>query len=79
MSYYQIVDETQNNDKDKVSFNIFFDKDKLHSLFSNKNISYSDISDKELYLLPVILKKTKFLFIIIIIFTIIGIKYINLN
>ena len=57
MSYYQIVGEAQNNEKDKVSFNIFFDKDKLHLLFSNKNISYSDISDKELYLLPIILKK----------------------
>ena len=57
VSYYQIVGEAQNNEKDKVSFNIFFDKDKLHLLFSNKNISYSDISDKELYLLPIILKK----------------------
>ena len=50
---------TQNNFKDKVNFNIFFDKDKLHTLFSNKNISYSDISDKELYLLPVIQKKNQ--------------------
>ena len=46
--------------KIKLTFNIFFDKDKLHSLFSNKNISYSDISDKELYLLPVILKRSNF-------------------
>ena len=59
VSYYQINDETQKNDKNKVIFNIFFDKDKLHSLFSNKNISYSDISDKELFLLPLILKKNK--------------------
>ena len=58
VSYYQIVD-TQNNVKDTVNFNIFFDKDKLHILFSNKNISYSDISDKELYLLPVIQKKNQ--------------------
>ena len=58
VSYYQIVD-TQNNVKDKANFNIFFDKDKLHILFSNKNISYSDISDKELYLLPVIQKKNQ--------------------
>ena len=57
VSYYQIADETQNSDIEKVYFNIFFDKDKLHLLFSNKGISYSDISDKELYLLPVILKK----------------------
>ena len=61
VSYYQIVDETQNSDKEKVIFNIFFDKNKLHSLFSNKSISYSDISDKELYLLPVILKKNQIL------------------
>ncbi len=59
VSYYQIADEKQSNIKDKVNFNIFFDKDKLHTLFSNKNISYSDISDKELYLLPVILKKNQ--------------------
>ena len=59
VSYYQIVDEEENIGKDEVIFNIFFDKDKLHSLFYNKNISYSDISDKELYLLPVILKKNQ--------------------
>ena len=59
VSYYQIVDESQSDVKKKVSFNIFFDKDKLHALFSNKNISYSDISDKELYLLPVIQKKNQ--------------------
>ena len=58
VSYYQIA-ETQNNDTDKANFNIFFDKDKLHTLFSNRNISYSDISDKELYLLPVIQKKNQ--------------------
>ena len=59
VSYYQIADEAQNNFKDKVNFNIFFDKDKLHTLFLNRNISYSDISDKELYLLPVIQKKNQ--------------------
>ena len=59
VSYYQIADEAQNSFKDKVNFNIFFDKDKLHTLFLNRNISYSDISDKELYLLPVIQKKNQ--------------------
>ena len=59
VSYYQITDEAQNNFKNKVNFNIFFDKDKLHTLFSSRNISYSDISDKELYLLPVIQKKNQ--------------------
>ena len=71
VSYYQIVSDQQNDnkdnvfkdrdqkDKDKVNFNIFFDKDSLHTLFSKKNISYSDISDKELYLLPLVLKKNQ--------------------
>ena len=68
VSYYQIADETQNSDKDKVNFNIFFDKDKLHSLFSNKSISYSDISDKELYLLPVILKKNEIIIYYLVFF-----------
>ena len=40
----------------KLTSIFFFDKDKLHTLFSDKNISYSDISDKELYLLPVFQK-----------------------
>ena len=60
VSYYQIVDAAQSDVKNKVNFNIFFDKDKLHTLFLNKNISYSDISDKELYLLPIIQKKNQF-------------------
>ena len=60
VSYYQIVDAAQSDVKNKVNFNIFFDKDKLHALFLNKNISYSDISDKELYLLPIIQKKNQF-------------------
>ena len=38
VSYYQIAEEAQNNFKNKVNFNISFDKDKLHTLFSNRNI-----------------------------------------
>ena len=59
VSYYQIASEEEINDKNQVNFNIFFDKDKLHTLFSNYNISYSDISEKELYLLPVIQKNNQ--------------------
>ena len=59
VSYYQVIEEENTEKENTIKFNIFFDKDKLHSLFSNKSISYSDISDKELYLLPVILKKNQ--------------------
>ena len=33
-----------------VNFSVTFDKDKIHKLFYKKGISYSDISDKELYM-----------------------------
>ena len=60
VAYYQILEKT-NEEKDQVkSFNIFFDKDKLHDLFYQKGISYSDISKNELYLLPILKKDNQF-------------------
>ena len=60
VAYYQVDTDSDNIDQiDKVKFNIFFDKDKLHSLFFKKNISYSEVNDKELYLLPVLSKNNK--------------------
>ena len=60
VAYYQILEKT-NEEKDQVkSFNIFFDKDKLHDLFYQKGILYSDISKNELYLLPILKKKRQF-------------------
>ena len=57
--YYQISEDTQDGKEDKVYFNIFFDKAKLHSLFFERNISYSEIVDKDLYLLPILLKENQ--------------------
>ena len=34
-----------------------FDKNKMHSLFFNKEISYSEILDKELYILPIFIEQ----------------------
>jgi len=60
VAYYQILEKT-NEEKDQVkSFNIFFDKDKLHDLFYQKGILYSDISKNELYLLPILKKESQF-------------------
>ena len=58
VKYYNISknSEIKNNN---ISFNITFDKEKIHNLFYNKRISYSDISDKEFYILPVLLKGNK--------------------
>ena len=61
VSYYQIKKNTdKETDSNKIVFNIFFDKEKLHSLFYKKNIFYSDIADKELYLLPILVKNNQF-------------------
>ena len=62
VSYYQIIDkkiENKNINENIVNFNIFFDRDKLHDLFYKKNIFYSDISNKELYLLPILIKEDR--------------------
>ena len=58
VKYYNISknSEIKNNN---ISFNITFDKEKIHNLFYNKGISYSDISDKEFFILPVLLKDNK--------------------
>ena len=63
VTYYQVsnkIDE-MNNVK-KINFNISFDKDKIHNLFYKKGVSYSEILNKELYVLP-ILKKNNQIFI----------------
>ena len=63
VSYYQIITENDGSDKsNSIIYNIYFDKDKIHDLFFNLGIFYSEITNKEFYLLP-ILKKNDQLFI----------------
>ena len=58
VSYYQITNLPDNKKKSElVNFSVTFDKDKLHNLFYNRGILYSEISDKELYTLPLFIKK----------------------
>ena len=49
VTYYQISD-TSMKKKINSKLLITFDKDKIHELFYKNKISYSDISDKELYI-----------------------------
>jgi hypothetical protein len=57
VAYYQI---TNVSDKDKneeyLNFSVTFDKEKIHNLFYNQGVSYSEITDKELFILPVLIK-----------------------
>tara|TARA_A100001015_G_scaffold311148_1_gene413826 strand:- start:1195 stop:2244 length:1050 start_codon:yes stop_codon:yes gene_type:complete len=56
--YYNISKnlEEENN---KINLSITFDKDKIHDLFFKRGILYSDISEKELYILPILLDKNE--------------------
>ena len=55
VSYYQIVETTEDRKTNKIkkNYNIFFDKEKVHNLFYNFEISYSDINQNEIYFLPI--------------------------
>ena len=53
VTYYNIS-KNPKGESDKVNFNVSFDKDKIHDLFFKRGISYSDITDKEFYILPIL-------------------------
>jgi hypothetical protein len=55
--YYQVSNKINHNNVEKINYNISFDKDKIHDLFYKKNISYSEITNKELFILPILRKK----------------------
>ncbi len=61
ISYYQILNEekesTYNN---KVRFNVFFDKDRMHNFFYNQDILYSDIINTEVIIFPLLKKKEQY-------------------
>ena len=57
VTYYQVSNILDEKLKEKkVNFSITFDKDKVHKLFYEKEILYSRITDKELYVLPILIK-----------------------
>ena len=57
VTYYQITNISNEKDKKElVSFSVTFDKDKIHNLFYKRGIYYSEVSEKELYILPVLIK-----------------------
>ena len=53
--YFNISKNTE-NEKNRINFSVTFDKDKIHNLFYTKGLSYSDITDKEFYVLPILIK-----------------------
>ena len=52
-----MISSKENSDNNnKIKFNIFFDKDKLHNLFYSRGILYSEINNKEIFILPIFIK-----------------------
>ena len=47
--------------ENKLIFNILFDREKLHNLFYSSNIRYSEITNKEFFILPIFKKGEKIL------------------
>ena len=57
VTYYQVANVSDKKQKEnRVNFNVTFDKDKIHDLFYKREILYSEITEKELYILPVLIK-----------------------
>ena len=59
--YYQISSTTEDRTINKTTkkYNIFFNKEKIHNLFYNSEISYSDIIQYEIFFLPIHKKNEK--------------------
>ena len=63
VSYYQVFTKNEEEEKDNlINYNISFDRNKLHDLFYQRDVKYSEITKEEVYLLP-ILKKDNQLYI----------------
>ena len=58
VKYYNISKNTDTK-IDKVNFNITFDRGKIHDLFYRTGLLYSDIADKEFFILPVVLNENE--------------------
>ena len=80
VTYYQISNISDKENKQEfVNFSVTFDKEKIHNLFYKKGISYSEILDKELYILPVMVKEDEVFVFNNNFFMKIGIKYTRMS
>ena len=55
ISHYQILNSNEKIENEFTEFNIFFKRDKIYNFYFKNDIRYSDISDKSLKILPVLI------------------------
>jgi len=61
ISYYQIINKNgKKENNDNINFNVFFDKDRTHNFFYNRNILYSDIINTEVILFPLLKEEEQY-------------------
>ena len=58
--YYQIIRSNKNDDNKNFKVNISFDKERVHEFFYFNNILYSDITDTEVLIFPLLKKETNY-------------------
>ena len=55
VTYYQVTNDIEKKEnKELLNFSVTFDKSKIHDLFYRKEILYSEILDKEFYIIPLL-------------------------
>ena len=59
ISYYQIKNKNKNKNKN-IEVNVFFDKTRMHNLFYNKDILYSDIISTDVIIFPLLKVKEEY-------------------
>ena len=61
VSHYQIINlDDYKKNKASVKVNVFFDKNKMHNFFYNRNILYSDVVNTEVIFFPLLKKKDQY-------------------
>ncbi len=60
VTYYQVTNEIEKKtNKELLNFSVTFDKSKIHDLFFRKAILYSEIADKDIYIIPLLIKNNE--------------------
>ena len=59
ITYYRVSNTSAKKKDELLNFNVTFDKDKIHQLFYKRGILYSEVLDKEMYILPINIKENE--------------------
>ena len=59
ISYYQVRNQ-EGEETNNISFNIYFDKDRIHNFFYQNNILYSDIINTDIIIFPLLISEKQY-------------------